>query len=1182
MTAVPPTTVGRRPAYRRDDTPVSREAFYAAACDPVLSCVVEACAGAGKTWMLVSRILRALLDGARPHEILAITFTRKAAGEMRERLAEWLAHFASPATPDDELAQALRERGLSDAAARQAVPSLRGLHARVLEAGRPVEIRTFHAWFAQLLGAAPFELLDALGLRPDLTLVEDETEHAGEVFRRFHAAVARDPALEADYRGLIERRGRHDARRWLEAAWSRRIELALADEAGVLEGSVAPALPAEGDRWPHPAEALRGPLWRTRLVELAQALDRGGETARKAAAALLAAVEADHGSFSGSRSGGGSDSDTAGTSDIADTTDTADGGATADTTAALALHAAVRGALFTRKGVPKKHLGDSALLAEVCDDLQRLQDAIDQHEAFLEHGVMVRLSRTLLSAYAAYKRRSGLADMADLERCALALLGDPLLAGWVQERLDLRVRHLLIDEFQDTSPLQWQALHGWLEGYAGAGGGASGQQPPGVFIVGDPKQSVYRFRRAEPRVFEAARRFVRDGLGGVALACDHTRRNAPAVVAVVNRVFAAAQEAGEYEGFRAHTTEVAGDGAEAALFALPGVARPPPAGRGGGGHDDSEPVWRDTLTMPRHEPEQVLREQEAARVAEAIAGRLRGAAWRPGEVFVLSRKRESLRLVGQALQARGIACSSVEEQALMDAPEVRDLVAVLDAVVSPRHRLALAQALRSPLFGADDADLLRLAEAAAADADWWGALMRLGRADGADTVLGRAAVLFARWRGDSVRLPPHDLLDRIVAEGDAVRRYAAAVPVARRGSALAAIDALLAQALLLDGGRYATPYGFVRSLRNRVVKATLPAAPDAVQLLTVHGAKGLEAQAVFLMDIDPERMPGERLSLLVDWPVGSARPLRCAFVGSEARCPPSLRPLLDAENAARRRETLNLLYVALTRARECIVVSHTVPHRTGEGASWRLRTEPLAAPWPGDLRIAGAADAPRAGSPPAVLRELPAWAPTRPTGPAQRAAAAAAVRQGRIAAAPARFPVRAAGLDTDAVVAGAVRQVLDWASQAVDLGVDAGRLAALAAAAAGDSGIDPSDVLRRAEAVLGSPACAGFFAPGGSLHWGANAVTLADGDGDTLVADRLVCLQPPPPATGRVWWVLAYRLQADAWQPADDDAVARLRRCGSALARLQPGEPVRCAFVTGDGGRVEVEPQGTAVRVTAT
>ncbi|MDE2095096.1 MAG: UvrD-helicase domain-containing protein, partial [Burkholderiales bacterium] len=138
-------------AYQADDRPLPRDAFYALACDPQRSVVVEACAGAGKTWMLVSRVLRALLEGAQPHEILAITFTRKAAGEMRERLNQWLREFGAPHTPDAVRIEALVQRGVPAAQARQLAPELATLHERVLRSGRPVEIRTFHAWFSQLL-----------------------------------------------------------------------------------------------------------------------------------------------------------------------------------------------------------------------------------------------------------------------------------------------------------------------------------------------------------------------------------------------------------------------------------------------------------------------------------------------------------------------------------------------------------------------------------------------------------------------------------------------------------------------------------------------------------------------------------------------------------------------------------------------------------------------------------------------------------------------------------------------------------------------------------------------------------------------------------------------------------------------------------------------------------------------
>src|SRR6185369_3153753 len=188
-----------------------------------------------------------------------------------------------------------------------------------------------------------------------------------------------------------------------------------------------------------------------------------------------------------------------------------------------------------------RQLGDAPAVAAAVDALSLLQEQTLQHDAHDDHQRMTRLARPLLAQWGALKRERGLVDMPDLERCALALLSEPAVSGWVQQRLDMQLRHVLIDEFQDTSVLQWLALQGWLSSYAGAGGGASGQRPPTVFIVGDPKQSIYRFRGAEPRVFDAARDFLVEALGASVLACDHTRRNAPGLLAVLNQVFETAQ-----------------------------------------------------------------------------------------------------------------------------------------------------------------------------------------------------------------------------------------------------------------------------------------------------------------------------------------------------------------------------------------------------------------------------------------------------------------------------------------------------------------------------------------------------------------------------------------------------------------------------------------------------------------
>lgn len=1053
------------PAYRIDGAPAGAEAFYAAACDPRRSVVVEACAGAGKTWMLVSRILRALLDGAQPQQVLAITFTRKAAGEMRARLDEWLAAFADPTADDARRRQELQARGLSEAEAAAAAPLLGELQSRLLASARAVQVHTFHGWFAQLLAHAPLALLDRLQLPPGAELVEDTGPLRLELMRRFHRAVAADPALREVHAAMVRRHRRSALQQWLDNAWQRGTEVTFADAAGTLQGAVPPAAAL----WPE-CEGVDDP----------RAL-----VARLPRRAALAALARRLGPL-----GGKAETAAAGLRDACDEPDPV-----------AAFDKAWR-ALFTDKGEPRK-LGKQVdpLTADVVQDLQHLHTMHTQQQAHDDHRRMVALSRVLLAEYAALKRQRGLADMADLERAALELLADGDAAGWVQERLDQRLRHLLIDEFQDTSPLQWHALHGWLQAYAGAA------QAPAVFIVGDPKQSIYRFRRAEPRVFDAARRFVVQGLAGQVLECDHTRRNAPGVIAALNAVFEDAARSDGWTPFRAHTT---GSDAQGRVLALAQVLRdevPPRALRPDG--------WRDSLTMPRHEPEVQRRELEAGRVAAAVAALVAGEGVAPGEVMVLARRRVTLHAVADALARRRLPHVVPEDLDLAESPEALDLAALLDVLASPGHDLSLARALKSPLFGASDDDLLWLAtQARQRRAPWRDVLL----AQAPTPALQRAAALLARWQPLAATLPPHDLLDRVVHEGELPARLAAAVPPARRHAALHAVQAVLAAALDHDGGRYASVYGFVRALRAGRLRAA-PAAPaDAVQLLTVHGAKGLEARAVFIADADPTPRNPDRATLLVDWPVDAHAPRGVAFLRSESDVPPSLQALFDEENAAREREELNGLYVAMTRAREWLVFSSVQPHRSGLRRSWWQRVQALVAPW-------APAPADAAAEPEAQVPVLPPL--TRPPPAAAEGAAQdpAAARLGE-----------------------AVHRALEW-----------GGSAAAAEAAAQAFGVEPADVAGFVRRIVESPECARFFAPGPALRWAGNEVPLADAEG-ALRIDRLVQLED-------TWWVLDFKLGARPGQVAA--YAAQMARYVRAVQAVQPGEPVRGGFITGQGRFVE-------------
>ena len=1105
------------PAYRVDGRISGSTEFYAIACDPARSVVVEACAGSGKTWMLVSRILRALLDGAQPQEILAITFTRKAAGEMRARLNEWLTRFASPECSEAERIEALCQRGLAVDQARAAATRLAALHERVLLAGRPVEILTFHAWFSQLLRSAPRDMLADLKLQPDMALIEDIVDHRPAVMQRFRVRVLADASLRADHDALMMVRGRSQVGKWLNAAWDKRIEFELADAAGTLESSVpdATSMGAEFIGAAHPTDVLKAPPAQGLLLRVARALGQQKGAIPQQRGALLEQAAA-----------------------------------LPDAREVLALS---REALLT-KGELRKRL-DVPELLEAVSLLHRIQQACEQSQAHDEHLRMVRLARVLLIEFADYKRAHGLADMADLERCALALLRDGSLSGWVQERLDARIRHVLIDEFQDTSPLQWHALHAWLAGYAGAGGGGSGQRPPGVFIVGDPKQSIYRFRRAEPRVFEAARAFVAEGLQGQVLECDHTRRNAPEVLVALNAVFEQAQADAQFTGFRPHTTELAATPA-AGIRLLPRTPRPPKADRASG----APMPWRDSLTMPRQEPEEVLRMQEARRVAAAILLLVQHDQIKPGDIQVLSRKRASLRWVADALAALHLPFVAPERLALADSPEALDVLALLDALASPTQSLSLAHALRSPVFGVSDDDLVRLAQAAAGDSHWWNALMTLPPASPA---LDRARALLHGWHEAAAQLPPHDLLDRIVDEGDMRQRVAATVPAERRTAALGAIDAMLGLALTLDGGRYATPYRFVRALKRRALAVAVSPQQDAVQLLTIHGAKGLEAQVVFVMDSDPEPQNADTATLLIDWPAHAAHPLRCAFVysESEARCPPSLAGLLQQELAARRREELNGLYVAMTRAKQRLVFSATEPMRKPAAQSWWQRVEPMAAAGlVADGLVADATAADVMASKSAASNQHP---PSSPPTPADALSLLNLPPH-----TPSLQPARPAELHANGATASnestrlgsAVHRVLEWACQ----GSAPAELAPWAEAAAQEFGARPADVLRIAQRMASSPACSRFFDKR-QLLWQGSEVSVSDA-GEVLRLDRLVALDE---AGQRVWWVLDYKLehQPEALAPYRQ----QLQRYRQAVQRLQPGERVRSAFITGAGAVVEVD-----------
>ena len=895
--------------------------------------------------------------------------------------------------------------------------------------------------------------------------------------------------------------GRHKTRQALEQALARRVEFMLADARGVVAGSVRPV----GEQWPELA-AFAEPvdaLWAQPRLSCLQ----------RAAVALSTMPQSSY---------------------------AARGLALADAIARQESDA-VWSALFTDKGTPRqfgrgaRHVQPPAVQAAQ-DMLTALQPARQQHAGWQHQQRMMRLTRALLAEYAALKRDNGWVDMADVERGAVALLSDPVASGWVQERLDQRVRHLLIDEFQDTNPLQWQALQAWLAAYTGAG------ERPGVFIVGDPKQSIYRFRRAEPQVFRAAQRFITEGLGGHLLACDHTRRSAQAVLATVNAVLAELSARRGWDDLRPHTSA---EQATGAVLRLPRVERPPAAPRSGG---IDVPAWRPSLTQPRVEAEETVAMRECQQAARWLAARLARGDLGAGDVMVLARKRDRLVLMDEALRALHLPTCQPERSRLADMPEVADLVALLDALVSPRHDLSLARALKSPLFGLQDDALTALAlrQRRQPDRCWFDLLQESQQPDGIPQGLGAT---LATWAGWVASLPPHDALARVWHAGDVPARFVASAAPPRREAVRANLQALLHAALDLAGGRLLTPYALVRALRAGASRLKAPARewPDAIRLLTVHGAKGLEAPLVLWLDTDAAEARADPMPVLLDWPGESPAPRRFVFLQDERSPPSCCTEVAAADHAARAREEANGLYVALTRARSELVLSAHEPRSPSADSPWN-RLSPHVRPWEpdaDDTHTLGVA----ASAPDPVIWDLPS------TGSAQS----------RVGVSPA--PSGDSSPDARAALVGeAMHRLLQWGW------TSAGWTATQLRAVRREFRLDDDAVERAADMARRIATGAGAWAwDAARLDWQGNEVPLTRA-GQVLRADRVVRLRDG------TWWVFDHKsAAAPQAQPLLREQLLHYRE--ALRAGLPADAVVRCAFLTGDGALIEITPTDASPRV---
>jgi ATP-dependent helicase/nuclease subunit A len=892
-------------------SPVSSNKPPLQAAAPHCNATVHASAGTGKTWLLVTRIVRLLLAGAQPNSILAVTFTRKAAAEMQQRVTERLRELMS-ATPE-ELDNKLRACGIEpDAGTRL---QARHLYESILFSPYPLRATTFHAFCQELLQRFPLEA----GVSPGFVLSET-------------TGLLEQQAREALF---TQSTGKPDA---VNRALERLIE--GCDGLSNTQAALRSFLTYRSDWWAY-VQGQGNPLTYAtsqleQLLDISATADPLGDfpdDMQRARLAKFAALLGRNRTTSNTRSAGL-------------LADVLDGNLTPDK-----FHEAIKPVFLTQNGEPRKVKASKAQSArlgpqdeqqfielhyQVCDELLVICDRLARYNTFHNSVAWITAGMQLLDHYQRIKEEQHLLDFADLEWKACELLNRSNHASWIQYKLDARIDHLLVDEFQDTNPTQWRLLLPLLEELAAG----DEERARSVFLVGDKKQSIYSFRRANPALLGEASSWLAERLQAENYPLDASRRSAQAIIDCVNAVFGCEPLLQRLDGFNPHTTHLPNLYGRVELLPL-ATSQPQEAAA-----VTASPL-RNPLQAPRITREDQRYRNEGKMVVERIKtlvaantlvekdGITRLLSY--SDIIILLRQRTHAAAYEDALRVAGIPYLSASKGALLDNLEVRDLENLLNLLMSPYDNLALAQVLRSPVFGLSSEQLIPLATPAAGT--WYERLERLAAAQ--QVPFKDIYQTLERWRARTGHIPVHDLLDGIFHEAEIMQRYAAAFPKPLIPRVHASLTRFIELALEIDNGRYPSLPRFLDQLqRLRQSEQDQPdeSAPEEadnnrVRLMTIHGAKGLEAPVIFLADCATEQKTGKTYEALVDWPGDRDRPASFLLAGKKANLDSVSLDMLDRQAQNDVREDANLLYVAITRARQHLYISGNQAAEAGT-TSW--------------------------------------------------------------------------------------------------------------------------------------------------------------------------------------------------------------------------------------------------------
>jgi ATP-dependent helicase/nuclease subunit A len=846
------------------------------ASDPEISAWVAANAGSGKTYVLAQRVINLLLKGVEPEKILCITFTKAAAANMSKQVFDRLAAWTT--LDGAGLDNAIREHSTMAPDARRRALARR-LFARALETPGGLKVQTIHAFCTQLLHQFPFEAnvtarFSVLDDAEQSQLVERLTlgvllEGAANPGSALAGAlnVAMTAGADRTFRDVVrEAIGKGDAiSQWVQRAGS--VETAIANMAPVL--GVGPSDTVEKIE----AEFFSGVIIPpSEWPALAQTIARGGKNDCERAECFASLQTL------------------AGSELVEKYLDIFCTGVSSGRT--------------PRKSIITKAVGNAALAQRLLDEQERVWKLLERRRGVTlrdRSAALLTVAYAVVTRYTKEKERRGLLDYDDLIDKALQLLAN-VDAAWVHFKLDLGIDHVLVDEAQDTSHKQWDIVRRLTAEFT-AGAGARGVRRT-MFAVGDEKQSIYSFQDAAPKEFaEMARHFKsaheKSEQKFVVSKFEHSFRSGATILAAVDEVFKrqdiAQSVTSDQAGFPPH-------------IALPGT---PPG---------LVEIWEPEQPDERKEiegwdapfdtvSETSPRVKLARRIARNVRKMVDERTARYGDILILVRQRgELFEAVIRALKRLEVQVAGADRLVLTEHIAVMDLMALAEALLLPQDDLALATALRSPLFGFSDEDLFEIAY----DRGRTPLRTMLKRKASDKKLFANAAALLDELAEAARRETPFAFYALLLGEGAGRRRF-----LARLGpEANDALDEFLNLALEYERRETPSLQGFLTWLRDAraEVKRDMEIARDEVRVMTVHGAKGLEAPVVILADTmtPPQGPRPPRLLQLADGAV--------IWAGRKAEDVESVATARASALAEAEHEYRRLLYVAMTRAADRLIV----------------------------------------------------------------------------------------------------------------------------------------------------------------------------------------------------------------------------------------------------------------------